>query len=186
VSLHDAALLVRPPALGSDRPMKILKLPDHPRSIIYTLIVQALKADPTLRRVVAPDAWRTYLDEPDNDTPPGEDTLPSVEVLPFGQGALPESPIAQSSPLGIAITIATEGLDVRDLLNLWGAIEHALFPGDGSRTLGAAIRAAIAGTGAQYETLNLSSPAITASGPAIDKQIMVASGTLNVMMRVPK
>lgn len=168
--------------------MKLLKIPDHPRTIVYDLVVKALKSDPILRATIHPDGWRTYTDEPDNDTPPGEDTMPCLEVMPFGQAASPESFIAQASPLGIAINIATEGLDVRDLLNLWGAVENALFTGDGARPLGTAIRAALAlsGTGAQFETLNLSSPAITPSGPEIAKQLMLGSGTLNVMMRVRK
>jgi hypothetical protein len=186
VPLHEAALLVRPPALGHGGEMRLLKIPDHPRAIIYTLIVQALKSDPTLRRLIGPDAWRTYTDEPNNDTPPGEDTLPAIEVLPFGLAAGPESPIASFSPLGIQVNIATEGLDVRDLLNLWGAVEGALFKGDGSRVLGTAIRAAIAGSGAQYETMNLSSPAISPTQHGLHKQVMLAGGTLNVMMRVPK
>jgi hypothetical protein len=166
--------------------MKLLDLPDHPRTIVYEKIVDALRVDPVLKSIIHPDGWRTFTDEDSNDTPPGEDTLPAIEVMPFGQGASSESPVSQFSPLGIAINIATEGLDVRDLLNLWGAVENALFPGDGSRVLGNAIRTAIVGTGAQYETMNLGSPAITPSGPGIDKQMMLASGTLNVMMRVRK
>jgi hypothetical protein len=168
--------------------VKLLKLKDGPRSIVYMAIVDALKASPTLKATIHPDGWRTYTDEPNNDTPPGEDTLPAIEVLPFGSAASPESPIAQFSPLGIQINIATEGLDVRDLLNLWGAVEAALFPGDGSRAIGEKVRAqfAASGTGAQYETMNLGSPGITPDGSGLGKQMMLASGTLSVMMRVRK
>lgn len=167
--------------------MKLLTgLPDHPRSVVYAMVVAALKADPTLSATIHPDGWRTYLDEDDNSTPPGEDTMPSLEALPFGQGAGPESLVTQQSPLGIAINVATEGLDVRDLLNLWGAVEAALMPGDGSRALMQSIRSALVGTGAQVSDVRLSSPAITPSIPSSSNQVMVASGTISVNMLIRK
>ena len=135
-----------------------------------------------------PDGWNTYLDGDTNDAPPGEDTLPAIEVLPYGMSAASESPVAQYSPLGIAIDLATEGTDVRDLLNLWWAVHSAIFVGGGDRTLVNLIRTDFAtfSPGSQLESIQLGMPAITPSGPDLAKQIMIAAGNLSLTIRVKK
>jgi hypothetical protein len=167
--------------------MKTLDLQASPWTLAYVRIVSALKNDPILGNVISPSGWRTYLED-DDDTPPGEDTLPTIEILPYGLGASSESPIAQYAPLGISINIATEGLDVRDLMDLWWAVHSALFTGGGDRTLFNLIRAdfTAAANGAQLESIQLTMPAITPAGPGIGKQIMMASGTLSLTIRVKK
>lgn len=166
--------------------MRHLKLKDGVRSTVYATIVQALKSDPTLKGTIHPDGWRTYTDEDDNDTPPGEDTLPAIEIMPYGLAAQPASLITQESSLGIGVNIATEGLDVRDLLNLWEAVEGALFKG-GDATLLHSLKAALSALGkGQVASINLTSPAITPVGAELGKQIMAASGTISVNLRIPK
>jgi hypothetical protein len=168
--------------------MQQLDLPDVPWTQAYGRVVRALKEDATLRAVVHPAGWRTYTDEDTGDAPPGSDTLPSLELLPHGMKGTAESPIAQYSPLGIAITIATAGSDMRDLLNLWWAVHRAIFPGDGARALVTSIRADFAGSasGAQLETVQLGLPAITPDVKELGNQILLASGSLILIMRVPK
>jgi hypothetical protein len=164
-----------------------LDLKDGIRATVYTIIVATLKADPTLSAIIHAGGWRTYTDEADNDTPPGEDTLPAIEVLPFGQAATPASLVTQESPLGIAINVASEGLDVRDLLNLWEAVEGAIFRGDGQAALLHQLKAALAALGrGQVASVSLSTPAITPSGPDLGKQFLLAAGQLTVQLRVPR
>jgi hypothetical protein len=98
--------------------MKSLDLPDGIRATIYGIIVDAMKNDPTLKTTVAPDGWNTYTGEDNNDAPPGEDTLPAIELLPFSAGASPGSMITQESNFGIAINVSCDGSYVPDLLNL--------------------------------------------------------------------
>jgi hypothetical protein len=159
-------------------------------TLAYYRVVQALKLDPTLSKTIAPGGWRTYTDEDSNDVGPGADALPALETLPFAAGASPLTITSQVAPLGIAISIATEGNDVRDLLNLWGAVHKALFPGDGSDPLRTTIRAdfqaAVPPIGAQIASVFLSSPAITPSAAGLQKQIMSASGTITLNMTVSK
>lgn len=168
--------------------MQQLDLPDGPWTQAYGRVVRALKEDTTLRAVIHPAGWRTYTDEDTGDAPPGSDTLPSLELLPHGMKGTAESPVAQYSPLGIAITIATAGTDVRDLLNLWWSVHSALFPGDGSRALVAAIRGdfAASAAGAQLESIQLGLPAITPDPKDLGNQVLSASGTLILIMRVRK
>jgi hypothetical protein len=166
--------------------MKLLDLNDSPWSLAYVRVVSALRNDPVLSRVIDPDGWRTYLDDSSGD-PPGEDSLPAIEVLPFGQGASPETITSQNAPLGISISIATAGTDVRDLMNLWFAVHNAIF---GGAALFGQIRADFVAmnpsSGAQLEAILLSSPAVQPSGPALQKQTMAANGTITLKMRVSK
>jgi len=167
--------------------VKLLDLKDGIRSTVYYAIVTTLKKDPALAVVIHPNGWRTYTDEPDNDTPPGEDTLPAIETLCYGLGATPATLVTQGSPLGIGISIATEGLDQRDALNLWEAVENALFTGDGTAPLLHQLKTALAALGrGQVSTIRLTSPAITTDQTALGKQIMAAAGTILVDLRVPK
>jgi hypothetical protein len=168
--------------------MQQLDLPDGPWTQAYGRVVRALKEDTSLRAVIHPDGWRTYTDEDRGDTPPGSDTLPSLELLPHAMKGTTESPIAQYSPLGIGITIATAGTDVRDLLNLWWAVHQAIFPGNGPQSLFARIRAdfATSAAGAQLESVQLGLPAISPDPKDLGNGILLASGSLVIIMRVPK
>lgn len=174
--------------------MKVLHLKDGIRTTVYMLIVHALKSHPALKACIHPNGWRTYTGEPDIETPAGEDTLPAIEVLPFAMAAGPASIVTQESPMGIGISIACEGLDVRDLLNLWEAVEGALFKGDGQAKLLHKLKAAVAELSkpqGDYPTagvaaIGLTNPGITVTEAQLSKQIMVASGTITIMGRIPR
>jgi hypothetical protein len=167
--------------------MALKDLPEGPRAIVYEAICQALRNDPTLKTIIPPGGWRTYTGEDDSDAPPGEDSLPAIEVLPYGTAASSESMLSQSSPLGIGINVATEGLDVRDLLNLWDAVEGAIFKGDGQGALLNLFKARLNGTGARVLQVNLSQPGIAPVQSAMDaRQAMAASGSILVNLIVRK
>jgi hypothetical protein len=170
--------------------MQLEDLNDSAWTIAYYAVVQALKNDPVLSTAIAIGGWRTYTDGDSDDVGPGEDSLPAIETLPFAAGASPLTITSQTAPLGIAIQVACEGADVRDLLNLWGAVHKALFPGDASTMLRTAIVAAFQAAkpplGAQLASVQLSSPAITPSGTGLQKQFMSASGTITLNMTVSK
>lgn len=167
--------------------MRQLDLQDGVRATLYQVIVDALKADITLQATIHPDGWRTYTDETDNSAPPGDDTLPAIEVLPFAVHAIPASVTTQDAPMGISINVSTAGLDVRDLLNLWEAVEGALFAGDGQAVLLRTMKTKLAALGrGQVASLDLTSPAITPNQKALDSQQMTAAGALLLRLRIPK
>lgn len=167
--------------------MKHLDLADGIRSTVYTIIVGQLQADPTLLAVINPNGWQTYLEEND-DTPLGEDSLPSLETLPFGGPSTPATLVTQDSPMGISICIATEGLDPRDLMNLWEAVEAALWKGSGPSGLLSKLSVALnlLPRKGQVAQVSLSTPAITPSATAAGKQYLAAAGTIHVQLRIPK
>lgn len=154
---------------------------------MYGILVRTLRDDPVLKGVIHPGGWNTYLDGDEADAPTGEDSLPSIELLPFGLAASPASLVTQEAPFGIGISVATEGVDVRDLLNLWELVEGALWKGDGLRALLPRLKAALVDLGrGQVATVNLTNPAVTASQPGLDRRILVASGQILVQLRIPK
>lgn len=166
--------------------MKLLPIPDGVRSIVYTTIVKALRADVVLKTVIPADHWRTYLDDTGDPSAPVESTLPMIDILPHALHAAPESIATQASPMGIAITVAVEGLDIRDLLNLWDAVEASIFKGNGLSTLKRDLNAALAGKGGQAIDVRLLQPAITPDETEKGKQVLLASGTVVVNMTVKK
>lgn len=172
---------------------KLLNLPDTGRSIAYSMIVDALKADATLSTLTPALTWMTYLGE-DARQVPYSGNYPSIELIPFGGTASPEANTLQNSPLLIRAVICVAGLDIRDLLNLWGAFETALFPGDGSKTLSNNIRAAIATQATalgrnlgSLQTISLSQP-IVKPGPETANQatFLTCEGFVTANMTIPK
>lgn len=171
----------------------LTQLTDSARTIVYNMVVAALKADTTLSAVIPPGQWTTYTEDAPRvrNSPLENNGYPAIRILPFGLPATQEANTLQNSWFAIGIAITTAGLDVRDLLNLWGAVEAALFPGDGSKTLANNIRAALAAAGAaagknigSIQTINLGVPAVA---PSTDQsQFMTAEGNIVVPMTVPK
>jgi hypothetical protein len=167
--------------------MKLLGIPDGIRSTVYMVVIDTLKQDPTLQAIIHPDGWRTYSNEDGDDAPPSTDTLPSIEILPFGAAAQPGSIVTQQSPLLLQVSVATAGLDVRDLLNLWEAVEAALFPGDGTSSLRAQMVAELQMLNRKGDAscIRLLAPAIKASEAGLNDRNMVATGTLQIDLRIP-
>ena len=54
-----------------------------------------------------------------------------MRITPRALPATPETVTRQSSPMGLAVELATDGTDIDDAMNLWSAVEAVLFPGDG-------------------------------------------------------
>ena len=170
-------------------------LPDSARTIVYEMVVAALKADVTLSATIAAPQWTTYLeaDGSNRNTAIEANAYPAIHLLPFGMGASSETQVRQDAPFGIAATITTAGHDIRDILNLWGAVEAALFTGDGGKALNNGIRAALATAGqargrfvGSMSTIRLLSPAIAPSMDSNGSKFMTAAGSILVELQVPK
>lgn len=176
---------------------QLIMLPDTGRSIVYAAIVAHLKSDPLLKSVRPAIQWQTFIDDgPSNQTAVENTGLPSINITPVAMPANQEAQTLQNSPLGMRLIITTPGLDARDALNLWGAIERALFPGDGSKTLNNSIREALHAGSVQQgkplgslQTINLSQPGVFsgANNPQSGlPSCITADGYVVALMTVPK
>lgn len=108
--------------------MSIPGLPQGPRAAVYLRIVDQLKTDPVLSRVVA--AW-DVLDGESADRIPGNlASCPYVKLLPRLGMVGWYAPDAQRGPLEIQVQVGVEGMEAADYLNLWDAFERAIYPYD--------------------------------------------------------
>lgn len=162
-----------------------LDIPDRAYSIVYKAIVDALKADATLSSVFKPTAWTTWMGDATQNSPFESSVYPWIVTLPTFLPASSETQTRQSAPFGVRVIIAVAGLDVRDLMNLWGAVEDAVFPGDGSKTLNHSIRTALeqasVGRGrfvGTLTTIRLGHPALNVGIDQSGVQKMTAEGLI--------
>jgi hypothetical protein len=173
----------------------LASLPDCAHTIVYQMVVAAIKADPVMAATVSATSWTTYLDEPSvvRNVAIDNNGYPCVRMMPFGGPVGPEANVIQNADLGIAITVTTAGHDVRDIMNLWGALSRSVFTGDGAKTLANSIRAALAAAG-QAQNANIGSLqsfylGLSGIGPSTDSagnRFMTAEGVIVAKMTVPK
>jgi hypothetical protein len=113
-----------------------LPLPQSDRARVFRKVVALLRTDPILKRTIRPASWYVWDGRPDQKAgvfASGE--LPALRITPRALPATPETVTRQSSPMGLAVELATDGTDIDDAMNLWAAVEAVLFPGDGSLKL---------------------------------------------------
>jgi len=159
---------------------KTLGLPDSPRKLVYRKLVSILRGNAKLKHAVR--TWKVFdASSGADDAAIAEGELPAVRLLPFGQGATPETPTTQNSPLGIRVEVYTDGYNLDDLLDLWGAIEAAIFTGDGAENARTAIKSVWPNT----QAIRLSQPGITPNPPDLPNGVLCGVGTLIVEMTVP-
>lgn len=162
-------------------PNRNLGLPDSPRKLVYLKVVELLKTDPTLKRIITPDAWRTYADcLIDSAEPFGEDSLPGVEILPYALPASPETDMSVTSPLGIRLNLYTASF--ADCFDLWAVIEAVFLGVTGADSMYHQLRALYSFT----TGVRLTQPAITPNPAGLLKGVWLASGTIAIDLRVAK
>lgn len=110
--------------------MATLPLKQSARTATFRKIVSILRTDPVMKRVFGDRiyAWDGAPDEA-ADQVAGE-AQPSMRLTPSLGAMTWWSPDTQKGDLIIAVELMIAGLDVDDLLNLWEAIETALYPAD--------------------------------------------------------
>src|ERR1051325_10790283 len=117
-----------------------LDLPDSPRKLVFRTLVSLFQQDTTLKATISPGSWYVWSGKATDNAPLGTGLLPAVQITPIGLSATAETVAQQNSPFGIQLTVATAGLNVDDLLDLWSAFENVIFTGDGTKTTTAALQ----------------------------------------------
>ncbi len=168
-----------------------LNLPDSPRKIVFRTIVSLFQQDPDLQRTIRPSSWFIWdgsLTALMPYTSPG--IMPSVMITPTALAASPETQSQQNSPMGIQLNVATSGLNVDDLLDLWSAFERVIFKGDGGALLQQQMQSLFMHNtgcdGSRFIQVRLGMPAVTLSEADAEERFMVATGMLHVDMLVRK
>lgn len=163
-------------------PQAELPLPVSSRTKVFRKLVSFMQADNILGRVFKEDSWYTWDGRNDAAVQLSSGAMPAIRLTPVGKAGVPQTPVRQTSPFGVAIELAVNSFNMDDLLNLWGAVELAIFPGDGSNALLTAMQIVYP----EVYDITLDTPAITPKTDATNASFLYAVGTLTVQMLIRK
>lgn len=135
--------------------MATLKLPQDPRTAVFRLLVRTLKSDPTLSNVVK--TWLVWDKPVTSNLGLSAAAFPSIRLTPSIGPQDWYTPDSNIGPLIVKVEVDISGDDADDYLNVWGAIERALYPVDRTKEL--AIEQAFRDAGAETGQFKFSSPA---------------------------
>lgn len=134
--------------------MAVLKLPTDPRTAVWRLLVQTLKADPTLNRTVK--TWLCWEEPTKTSLLLTAATSPCIRLTPIPGPQRWYTPDSNIGELQVKVEVDILTWDVDDYLNLQGAIERALYPPDREKEL--AIERAFVAAGAETGQWQFSQP----------------------------
>jgi hypothetical protein len=93
---------------------------------VFRRMERILRADDTLQRCV--DTWKTY-GPLDRDSPtPSNRTLTEIRLFPRISQQQPESPDSHTVMLSVECVMVFPTTDAGDYLDLWQAVQRALYP----------------------------------------------------------
>jgi len=161
-----------------------LALPDSPHWLVYSKFVSILKADPTLKRVVSRDSWKTF-DEclEDSSEPVTDGEVPTISILPIALNARPETEATVLCPLGLNLTLTTESL--RDAFNLWQAVFAVALSVTGSTSTRAKLREVWPSLYDVQLTRPAFTPNLAEKGP-LSRGLWQAVGVITINLDIPK
>lgn len=143
-----------------------------------------MKADPTLKDVIPPGNWQTWNGKATDKAPPPKQDSPTITLDVDAGSVAFWSPSSLVSDLFINIQLGINSLDLEDVLDLWEAIEDALYPrGDDARTRRLAIQKRLTDAGAHTGLTAFTIPATDRDPEKGDDGRMVSTGQLKIQVR---
>lgn len=109
-------------------PTQNLPLPQDARVTALRGLILILQRDPELKRVVK--TWKTWDGRPGDSNPPTAGECPWVRITATPEAsswAMDGPPPVMLQPMKVQIETAVEGTNVNNSVNLWGAIEKAVY-----------------------------------------------------------
>jgi hypothetical protein len=105
-------------------------LPTSPRTLVFRTIVQILKADPVLSSVIRPGSLRAWSGSGHDSMEFSFSQAPAIRITPSNGPEEFKFPDALTGALYLNVEMLVAGTDADDELNLWWAIERAIYPFD--------------------------------------------------------
>ncbi len=156
--------------------MPKLDLNDSPRTLVYRKLVELVRIDPTIKRVISrPASFRAWDGAPEDSQPFTVDIAPAVRFTPINGPDLWQYPSAFAGDLYINVEMLVWGSDVSDVFNLWWAIERAIYPRDFAAKT--AIVSALQQAGARTGLAEFSQPAFD---PEPKDNFFAATGQIKI------
>lgn len=127
--------------------MHKLNLPPSPHRLVYRVVEQILRNDPTLRTTVR--TWSTWNGSALDRVSPGLASCPFIQLAPMSGPDEFYGPSGMASTLLVHVGIATPGTNADDLFDLYQAVRRALYPTDNAARV--AIRRELVTAGALHD-----------------------------------
>jgi len=109
--------------------MATLSLNTAPRASVFRKLVELVQNDATIKRVISrPASFRAWTGNPVDSQPFSIDIAPAVRFTPASGPEVWFTPNAQKGPLLVNVEMLVMGSDADDVMNLWWAIERAIYP----------------------------------------------------------
>jgi len=147
------------------------------RSKVFRAIETVLRADPVLDRTIR--TWVTW----DGTNPSQSADLPGMcPILRLEPSVGPMGwfdPSSQFGPLVIRVGMVVQSYHAEDYLDLWEAIEGALYP-EGNWEAQQRIRNALADLGAEIGQVEFSLPATTPDPRGVADGLFLCSGMMRI------
>lgn len=155
--------------------MAVLKLPQDPRTAVFRQLVKTLRSDPVLSREVKTWlAWDRALTSVVGLTAAAPCSLRLTPTIGSQKWYTPDS---NSGMLVVTVEAKILSWDADDHMNLWGAIERALYPTDRTREL--EIEAAFVALGAVTGMFEFTQP-LTTQGAGGEDNIWECTGQMQI------
>ena len=106
------------------------QLPVSPRTKVYRALCSILQHDPVLSTVIKPDNFRTWAGKSHDNIVFEFSNSPSLRITPTNGPEEWKFPDAFMGWLYLNCEMLIPGTDADDELNLWWAIERAIYPED--------------------------------------------------------
>jgi hypothetical protein len=155
----------------------IKQLPVSPRTKVFRAITGILQRDPVLSSVIRPPNFRTWSGGQHDNTEFTYSSSPSIRITPTNGPEAWKFPDAFMGWLFLNVDMLIPGTDADDELNLWFAIERALYPEDFNAR--AAIVASLQQAGAYSGLCEFSQPAFDA---APQNRFFAATGQIKIQI----
>lgn len=157
----------------------IRQLPTSPRTTVYRKVCQILQTDPVLSSVIRPESFRTWAGRSHDNMEFSYSSAPGLRLTPLGSLETWKFPEARVGDLVIRVDMVLPGTDADDEMNLWWAIQRAIYP-DVYATQLANIQA-LQAAGANTGYVEFSQPAFD---PEPQDRFFVATGQMKIEVRL--
>jgi hypothetical protein len=109
-----------------------LDLDTCPRASVFAALVKILRDDATLKRVFGKKgSFRAWTGLVDDNKPFSVENAPAIRLTPVPTGADRwYSPDSTEADLGVQVELVIRGSNAADLMNVWWAVQRAVYPKD--------------------------------------------------------
>jgi hypothetical protein len=153
----------------------IKQLPTAPRTKVFRAIISILKNDPVLSSVIRPPNFRAWSGGSHETVEFTYSSAPAIRITPTNGPDLWKFPSAQVGLLFLNVDLLIPGTDADDQLNLWWALEKAIYPS--SFPAQAAIAAQLQAAGSYDGLVEFSQPAFDATP---QERFFAATGQMKI------